>query len=92
MQNKRSKAITFNLTGHAHIDPVWLWDWREGYETVKATFRSALDRMKENPDLVFAHSSPAHYHWMEDHPALFAEIQAAVARGQWEPVLSLIHI
>ncbi len=83
---KRSKAITFTLTGHAHIDPVWLWDWREGYETVRATFRSALDRLQENPDMVFAHSSPAQYAWMQDHPALLEEIRSAVARGQWEPV------
>ena len=86
MENKRSKALTFTLIGHAHIDPVWLWDWREGYETVKATFRSALDRLKENPDLVFVHSSPAHYRWMEDHPQMMQEIRDAVARGQWEPV------
>ena len=21
---------TFHLIGNAHLDPVWLWDWREG--------------------------------------------------------------
>jgi alpha-mannosidase len=86
MNEKRSKALTFTMAGHAHLDPVWLWDWREGYETIKATFRSALDRMAENPDLVFVHSSAAHYHWMEEHPELLEGIRAAVARGQWEPV------
>jgi alpha-mannosidase len=86
LENKRSKDLTFVMVGHAHIDPVWLWDWREGYETVKGTFRSALDRLKENPDMVFAHSSASHYHWMEDHPSMLAEIKEAVARGQWEPV------
>ncbi|UBV44258.1 alpha-mannosidase (plasmid) [Deinococcus taeanensis] len=82
----RSKALTFHLVGHAHIDPVWLWDWREGHETVKATFRSALDRLQENPDMVFVHSSAAQYAWMEHHPRLLAEVRDAVARGQWEPV------
>jgi alpha-mannosidase len=82
----RSKAITFTLVGHAHIDPVWLWDWREGYETVRATFRSALDRLRENPDMVFAHSSASQYVWMTHHPALLEEIRDAVTRGQWEPV------
>jgi len=86
VQDKRSKDLTFIMVGHAHIDPVWLWDWREGYETVKATFRSALDRLRENPDMVFVHSSAAHYAWMENHPELLAEIREAVARGQWEPV------
>ena len=36
-----------HLIGNAHLDPVWLWQWYEGYAEVKATFRSALDRMKE---------------------------------------------
>ncbi len=85
MTNPRSKNLTFHLIGHAHIDPVWLWDWREGHETVKATFRSALDRLREHPDMVFVHSSAAQYSWMEQHPQLLAEIRDA-ARGQWEPV------
>ncbi|HPX39739.1 MAG TPA: hypothetical protein PLF51_04840, partial [Candidatus Hydrogenedentes bacterium] len=33
------------MIGHGHIDPTWLWRWTEGYEEVRATFRSALDRM-----------------------------------------------
>ena len=86
MINPRSKGLTFHLIGHAHIDPVWLWDWREGHETVKATFRSALDRLRENPDMVFVHSSAAQYSWMEQHPQLLAEIRDAAERGQWEPV------
>ncbi|MFC4427278.1 alpha-mannosidase [Deinococcus navajonensis] len=86
MTHSRSKALTFHLIGHAHIDPVWLWDWREGHETVKATFRSALDRLRENPDMVFVHSSAAQYAWMEAHPRLLDEVRAAAGRGQWEPV------
>ncbi len=85
MDPKRSKDLRFTMTGHAHLDPVWLWDRQEGIETVKATFRSALDRMQENPDLVFAHSSAGQYAWMEIHPELIAEIRAAAQRGQWEP-------
>ena len=38
------------MIGNAHIDPVWFWTWQDGYQEVKATFRSALDRMNENPD------------------------------------------
>ncbi len=78
--------LHLTMVGHGHIDPVWLWDWREGYETIKATFRSALDRIAENPDLVYAHSSAAQYRWMENHPEMLAEIKEAVARGQWEIV------
>ncbi|AFZ65672.1 alpha-mannosidase [Deinococcus peraridilitoris] len=84
MTNPRHKDLTFTLTGHAHLDPVWLWDQQEGIETVKATFRSALDRIKENPDLVFTHTSAAQYAWMQIHPQLMDEIRDAVRRGQWE--------
>ena len=23
-------AMTFHVLPNAHLDPVWLWDWREG--------------------------------------------------------------
>jgi alpha-mannosidase len=29
------------------MDVVWLWNWQEGFQEIKAAFRSALDRMKE---------------------------------------------
>ena len=35
---------TLHMIGNAHIDPVWLWQWPEGYQEVRATFRSAIDR------------------------------------------------
>ena len=41
------------MIGNAHIDPIWLWQWQEGYQEVKATFQSALDRMDESEDFVF---------------------------------------
>src|SRR5947207_13658373 len=31
------------MIGNSHIDPVWPWQWPEGYQEVRATFRSALD-------------------------------------------------
>ena len=31
-----------HMIGNAHIDPVWLWQWPEGYQEVHATFSSAL--------------------------------------------------
>ena len=73
--------------GNAHIDPVWLWRWPEGVETVRATFRSALDRMKEYPDFIFTGSSAAFYAWLKDiDPAMFEEVRARVQEGRWEIV------
>jgi alpha-mannosidase len=73
-----------HLIGNAHMDPVWIWDWREGFGEVWATFRSALDRLDENDDLIFTASSAAYYAWIEEHdPAMFKEIQDAVSAGRW---------
>lgn len=75
------------MVGNAHIDPVWLWQWPEGLAEVRATFRSALDRLAEYPDFVFTAGSAAHYEWVErTDPAMFEEIRARVAEGRWELV------
>jgi alpha-mannosidase len=73
-----------HVIANAHMDPVWIWDWREGFGEVWATFRSALDRLAEHPELIFTASSAAHHAWIEAHdPAMFAEIGAAVRAGRW---------
>jgi alpha-mannosidase len=81
------KNRTLHMIGNAHIDPVWLWQWQEGFQEVLATFRSALDRMNEDPDFRFTASSAVFYTWVERvDPEMFAEIQARVAEGRWELV------
>ncbi|MFD1676637.1 alpha-mannosidase [Alicyclobacillus fodiniaquatilis] len=78
---------TLHMIGNAHIDPVWLWQWQEGFQEVKATFRSALDRMKETDEFVFSSSSAAFYAWVEENdPAMFQEIADRIAEGRWEVV------
>ena len=78
------KNNTMHMIGNAHIDPVWLWQWLEGAQEVRATFRSALDRMKESDDFVFVASSAALYEWVEQvEPEMFAEIVQRVAEGRW---------
>ena len=73
-----------HMIGNAHIDPVWLWPWQEGLAEVKATFRSALDRMHEYPEFVFTCSSAAYHAWVEENePAMFAEVVERVAEGRW---------
>lgn len=80
-----AKDYTIHMIGHGHIDPTWLWRWTEGFEEVRATFRSALDRMNETPDFFFTASSACFYAWVEaSDPAMFEEIRARVAEGRWE--------
>ena len=83
-QNEPSD-FTVHLIGHGHIDPTWLWRWTEGYEEVRATFRSALDRMDETPEFRFTASSACFYSWIEENdPAMFDEIRGRVAEGRWD--------
>lgn len=72
------------MIGNAHLDPVWLWLWREGYHEVLATFRSALDRLNETPDFVFTCACACYYEWVEENdPLMFEEIRQRVAEGRW---------
>jgi alpha-mannosidase len=74
-----------HMIGHGHIDPTWLWRWTEGYEEVRATFRSALDRMNETPGLKFTASSACFYDWVKAcDPEMFEAIRARVAEGRWD--------
>ncbi len=76
-----------HLIGNAHLDPVWLWRWQEGFTEVKATFRSALDRMNEFPDYKFTSACSIYYMWIEQSDkAMFDEIVARVKEGRWSIV------
>jgi len=75
------------MIGHAHIDPVWRWTKDEGHAEVLATFRSAIARFKEYPDVAFVASSAQFYQWVKEaDPALFAEIKSMNKQGRWNPV------
>lgn len=75
------------MIGNSHIDPVWFWTWEEGMQEIRATFASALDRMKEYPEFRFTCSSTAYLEWIERiDPEMFAEIQQRVAEGRLEIV------
>ncbi len=75
------------MIGNAHLDPVWLWPWQDGYAAARATFRSALDRMKEYPEFVFTSAAVCYYEWIEhSDPAMFREIAERVKEGRWRMV------
>ncbi len=78
------KEKTLHMIGNAHIDPVWLWQWQEGFQETKATFRSALDRLNEYDDFVFTSSSAVMYEWVEQNdPKMFEEIKEKIQEGRW---------
>lgn len=79
------KKVT--MVGNSHIDPVWLWRDREGYQAVRSTFASVLNRMKEFPEFEYTASSSAFDVWLEQHcPEMLKEIRARVAEGRWHLV------
>ena len=72
------------MIGNAHLDPVWLWRYMEGYAEIKATFQSALDRIAQFGDFVFTSACAAYYEWVEENePAMFEKIREAVKEGSW---------
>lgn len=73
-----------HLIGNAHLDPVWLWRWQEGFAEIRATFRSALDRMYDFPDFKFTSACAVYYQWIEKtDPEMFEEIRLRVKEGRW---------
>jgi len=87
-QAKRNpKDYTVHMIGNAHIDPIWLWRWQEGYDEMESTSRSALDRMKEFPDFIFCRSSAGvHQPVEQENPQLFAEIAKRARECRWHIV------
>jgi alpha-mannosidase len=76
-----------HLICQAHLDPVWLWRWPEGFAEVLTTLQSAVDRLREFPEMKYVCSSAAFYRWVQKtDPRLFEEIQAFIKEGRWEVV------
>ena len=79
------KQRQIHLLGHAHLDLAWLWTLAETWAVAERTFRSVLALQQDFLELIFAHSSPVIYQWLEQHrPALFEQIRQSMQRGQWE--------
>jgi alpha-mannosidase len=82
IENLKSKIY---LLGHAHLDLAWLWRVSETWRVAQSTFESVLRLQEDFPELIFCHSTPALYAWVEEHrPDLFGKIRQAVAAGRWE--------
>jgi len=78
------------LLGNTHMDMAWLWPISETWDVAQRTFTSVLNLQAEFPELIFCHSSPALYAWIEQHrPDLFAAIQEKFAQGSWEVIAGM---
>jgi len=80
-------GLRLHMIGNAHIDVPWLWPLAESNSVVHSTFRSALDRLKEDPQVTMTTSSSQFYEWIADSdPAMLAEIRKRVDEGRWDLV------
>ncbi|QDU70429.1 alpha-mannosidase [Mucisphaera calidilacus] len=80
--DEKVKAV---LTGHAHIDLVWLWPERVGEFKAIHTFSNTLSILEQYPEFRFGYSQPASYQAVERRcPSLMKRVRAAIDSGAWE--------
>lgn len=78
------------LLSHSHLDLAWLWPVSETWQAAQRTFESVLTLQKDFPSLIYCHSTPALYEWIEkNRPDLFAAIKEQVKANRWEIVGSM---
>src|SRR5688572_3575004 len=87
-RSPEKQRATLNVVGTTHIDPVWLWQWQEGFQAFKATTRSALARIDKWDDFTFTSSSLVSYWEMLEHnePEMFKECQRRAREGRLQIV------
>ena len=73
------------MIGNTHFDPVWLWEYDEALASIRATFKSALDRMDEDENFIYSFATPPVFEWIKEvDPELFKRIKKRVKEGRWE--------
>lgn len=79
--------MQFHLIANSHLDPVWLWDWREGLNEALITVRAVLDLMDENKSLTYIRGESLLYrHIEETEPETFQRIVSYVKSERWDIV------
>ena len=73
------------LTGHSHLDLVWLWTEQIGEGKAVHTFANVNRLMALYPEFRFAYSQSASYEAVgRRSPELHRAVQARLRSGQWE--------
>ena len=73
------------LTGHSHLDLVWLWTEQIGEGKAVHTFANANRLMALYPEFRFAYSQSASYEAVgRRSPELHRAVKARLRSGQWE--------
>lgn len=81
--DKRSHTVI--LTGHAHIDLVWLWPERVGEFKAVHSLSNAHALLERYPEVTFGYSQPASYRAVEQlSPGLHRRVTRAIRGRRWE--------
>ena len=73
------------LSGHAHIDLVWLWPEHVVNQKGLHTFATQLRLLEMYPEFSFSQSQPALYRSVEKlAPEMMTQIARRIAEGRWE--------
>ncbi|HAI14585.1 MAG TPA: hypothetical protein DCM28_22960 [Phycisphaerales bacterium] len=85
LRGKGDDTVKLILTGHAHIDLVWLWPENAGDFKATHSFANALNLMDRYPEFIFGYSQPASYDAMDKRsPKLMEAITEKVKAGKFE--------
>ena len=73
------------LTGHAHIDLVWLWPERVGEFKAIHSWSTQTRLLETYPEFRFGYSQPASYEAIGKHaPELLGKVKDLIAAGKWD--------
>jgi alpha-mannosidase len=82
---KDKSWVTCVLTGHAHVDLVWLWPERIGELKAVHSFATMNRLMEDYPEFRFAYSQPASYEAVKKRsPELYREVVRRIRSGKWQ--------
>jgi alpha-mannosidase len=74
------------LTGHGHIDLVWLWPESTGDFKAVHTFSNILAIQEQYPEMIFGYTQPASYQAVAARsPEVIERVKKRVGEGTWEP-------
>lgn len=77
--------LTCILTGHAHIDLVWLWPESVGEFKAVHTFSTMNQLLQKYPEFRFGYSQPMSYEAVERRsPALMDHVRKHIKDQRWE--------
>jgi len=73
------------LSGHAHVDLVWIWPERVGELKAVNVFSTMNRLMEEYPEFRFAYSQPASYEAVKKRePGLYRKVSKRIQSGTWQ--------